>query len=134
MNNKKKKKFYYVFSGCCVIIFVVLAIVATYLDGAELFELLKAMIVLSIVALVGYMRAEYLEEKDNPLSLKKIKVAVAYIVELKQGTKDEFVKEFSLIMYEHLQKIGFIHQIKDFRITEEKWEITEYCLKKAKNY
>ena len=87
-----------------------------------------------IVAVVALLRAEYLEEKDNPISLKKIKVAIQYVTDIKQGIKEDFVKKFSLTMYDHLVRIGIIHQIRDERVSEEKWEVTVYGLKKARNF
>ena len=131
--NKKKKIFYYALSGCCIVIFCVLLVICIYLDGDSLQNILKICMAVFIVAGVALLRAEYLEEKDNPISLKKIKVAIQYVTDIKQGIKEDFVKKFSLTMYDHLVRIGIIHQIRDERVSEEKWEVTVYGLKKAIN-
>lgn len=132
--NKKKKNFYYALSGCFIVIFCVLLVICIYLDGDSLQNILKICMAVFIVAGVALLRAEYLEEKDNPISLKKIKVAIQYVTDIKQGIKEDFVKKFSLTMYDHLVRIGIIHQIRDERVSEEKWEVTVYGLKKAINF
>jgi len=84
-----------------------------------------------ILGIVFNTRKEYLIEKDNPVSLKRTMNAIVYVAEIQEGTKDELVEKFCLQMYDKLIASGIIHQIKDERVSEEKWEVTTYGLTKA---
>ena len=83
----------------------------------------------SVSAVIGGLFNNWqqsIEEQDNPLNFERVSTAVKYATTLQEGTTQEFVEKFGLQMYKHLQKKGIIHQLQDFRIKEEKWEVTEY--------
>ena len=118
----------------CIVICIALAVLAFcfYKEGAKASTILCCG---AIVAWIGYvfdMRKQHIEDKANPLSLVNINDAISYVAKIQQGSKEEFVTKFCQQMYEHLLIIGIIHQIKDERIQESKWEITLYGEKIAK--
>ena len=84
-----------------------------------------------ILSVFFSIRKEYLIEKDNPVSLERIHDAILYVADIQEGTRDELIEMFCLQMYDKLIASGIIHQIKDERIPEEKWEVTVHGLTKA---
>ena len=95
---------------------------------------LYGMCIFMLLGVIFNARKEYLTEKDNPVSLKRTMNAIVYVAEIQEGTKDEFVEKFCLQMYDKLIASGIIHQIKDERVSEKKWEVTTYGLTKASRF
>ena len=49
-------------------------------------------------------------EKKNPLSFRRVKKALNYVVEKYEGTKEDFIREKGEEMYNHFLSIGYIHE------------------------
>jgi len=123
------QKIFYVLSRCCLIISVALIAWGGYVYFKHIEDDIDYFMYAAIAALVGGLFEFLLDciaEKNNPLSLKRIKVAKQHVIEVKHGLKQDFVDAFGLQMYEFLLQKGIIHQIRDERISEQKWEVTLY--------
>ena len=121
---------------CQIALWILIAIGCTFLCLAfkdfpdiqehHLYLALTAALLIGAVSLWE----DNIKEREDPLNLKRTKEAINYAEHQQCGTAEEFIDKFNIQMYKHLLNKGIIHQIKDERIPEKKWEITQYGINK----
>lgn len=89
------------------------------------------------VLLVGQAMLEAyldnLKDRNNPLSYKRKCVALSFILNNRVGTRDEFVEQFGVEMYEHFLFYGYIHEIMEEQEGKDElcWHTTKCGLRKG---
>lgn len=129
------QKIFYVLSRICLVVSASLIAWGIYAHFKPVEHDINCFMYAAIVALVGGLfefLLDYIAEKNNPLSLKRIQVAKKHVIDVKHGLRQDFINDFGLQMYEFLLQKGIIHQIRDERIPEQKWEVTLYAETKKK--
>lgn len=69
-----------------------------------------------------------LSEQNDPLSIKKQKIAISYCAQKQDGTKKEFTAKYGEKIYNHFLRSGIIHELhitkKANTCSDTRWEFT----------
>ncbi len=120
----KTRKFCLSLSWVILVVVAALAGYGFYLDNLNYVVIAVVIGMVFVLPLVFYQ--DYLKEKANPLNFDNRRKALAYAIQLKEGTKDDFVATWGEDMYEDLLNRGYLFELRSSLTLSrfKRWEIT----------